>query len=161
MKLRPVICFGERKDYNVAFPYHPPKHYPELAFLGGETAGLTGVGNLAIDDGLGSSLTANVGFVNLTTLSPGAGIFNLTGTVNLTNIAYAGSNADLSALADPMAGVVKASFLAPGQTLSTLVSGEVLVGQYIGTLMPVPEPSAALCFAVGSLVVGAACRRRR
>jgi len=26
---------------------------------------------------------------------------------------------------------------------------------------PVPEPSAALCFAVGSLVVGAACRRRR
>jgi hypothetical protein len=27
--------------------------------------------------------------------------------------------------------------------------------------VPVPEPSAALCFAVGSLVVGAACRRRR
>ena len=95
------------------------------------------------------------------------GFFNLNGVVNLMNLAYAGSNADLAGLTGSSDSVFQASFTAPvDETLNSLVTGAVKVGNYSGTIagsynasVNTPEPSAALCFAVGSLVVGAACRR--
>ena len=138
-------------------PLHHTKERP-----GGSVAG---TGLLAIDDGVGNIFTADFEFIDIRTIF-NFGFFNLDGTVNLMNFAYAGSNADLAGLVGSPDGVIQASFTAPaGQTLGTLQSGAMQVGNYSGTITgsgsstTAPEPSAALCFGVGFLVVGAACRR--
>ena len=130
-----------------------------------QSAAVGGAGELAIDDGVGSIFTADLEFIDVTTFF-NFGFFNLNGVVNLMNLAYAGSNADLAGLTGSSDSVFQASFAAPvGETLNSLVTGAVKVGNYSGTIagsgasVNAPEPSAALCFAVGSLVGGAACRR--
>jgi hypothetical protein len=90
------------------------------------------------------------------------GGINLGAALNLTGLTYTGSNVDLINMAAGGNGIVQASFTAPiGQTLSTLVGGQVRVGQYSGTAVSqVPEPTAALSFMVGALIFGGATRRR-
>ncbi len=131
-----------------------------------ESAILSGVGTLAIFDGIGSTLTGDVSFGPISTFF-NFGAFNVLSAVNLANLSYSGSNVDLLALANDVTGVVQASFTAPSSTsLSGLVGSGTQVGNYSGTIVgtpsaPVPEPSAALSFALGSLIVGHAIRRRK
>jgi hypothetical protein len=130
-----------------------------------ESASLSGIGLLSISDGLGGALTGDVAFGSIATFF-NFGAFNITSSVNLMNLSYSGTNADLIDLATSSNGVVQASFTAPiGASLSTLVGSGAQVGNYSGTIdaasAPVPEPSAALSFALGSLLVSQVCRRRR
>jgi hypothetical protein len=131
-----------------------------------KSATLSGIGMLSIFDGVNSTLTGDVSFGSISTFF-NFGAFNISSAVNLTNLSYSGANADLQALANDLTGVVQASFTAASSTsLSRLVGTGTQVGNYTGTIVgtpsaPVPEPSAALSFALGSLIVGQVIRRRK
>ncbi|MBW2417958.1 MAG: hypothetical protein JRH19_05400 [Deltaproteobacteria bacterium] len=142
--------------------------------VGMETAAVTGAGFLIIDDGAGSALSADVTFGDLTTFGTG-GIANLLGSVNLSNFVYGGSNLDLSDLAASTDGVMTASFsIQITESLTVLRDSGGQVGNYSGLISgnpgpipgnaggvtPMPEPTAALCFALGLASVGSALRRR-
>jgi len=132
-----------------------------------ETATVSGTGSLSIADGAGSILTADLVFGDATTLGTG-GIFNLNGSINLTNFIYAGANSDLMALAASTDGSITVSFsIENTQSLTELKNGAEQVGNYSGVITgngepgsAVPEPTAALCFGAGLIALGSTLRRR-
>ena len=75
------------------------------------SAPVTGIGKLSISDGT-QSLTANLVFLNtrLRSVESDRRFLNLEGLVNLTSIAYGGSNADLLSLESAGEAMVTASF---------------------------------------------------
>ena len=142
--------------------------------LGQQTATLTGSGHLAIFDGDSSVLTGDISFVSITTFF-NFGFFDMGAAINLTNLRYEGTNADLLALAAGGSGILQTSFTAPIMTsLSSLIDGQSQVSNYSGSIVgaapspqrlpdsvsPVPEPSAALCFALGALVIATVRRHK-
>src|SRR6202041_1167888 len=115
-----------------------------------ETANVLGpLGALTINDNAGFSLTGTVAWIQLET-SAFAGGINPSLTVNITNLAYAGSNPDLSALVADSPGSMGFAFqFAPGMTLGDLTSGSgPYMTSYSGSLS-VPEPTSIGLFLTG------------
>lgn len=126
--------------------------------FGIETAPVSGTGVFSIFDGA-NTLTADVAWTDIFSLGTTLGL-NVSGNLNITNIVYSGSNADLMAMDAAGAGIltVSAQFV-PGQSLSQLMSnGALNTTSYSGTYAAVPEPAT---LAVVSLAGAAILRRRR
>jgi hypothetical protein len=109
-------------------------------------------GSLTITDAVGNSLTGTVAGIDVTTFGTG-GAVNLSGGINLTNVSYSGTNADLMQFRDEASvdgGVVTISFqFVPAESLTALaVSGADVTTSYSGsiatleTFPSVPEPSS-------------------
>jgi hypothetical protein len=111
-------------------------------------------GALAINDGLGKLLTGNVAWIQVDTFDYSGGI-NASLTVNVTDLAYAGSNPDLLTLLAGSPASMDLTFqFSPGMTLGQLSTGSgPYVTSYSGsisdTLTPAPEPASAGCLLLG------------
>jgi len=115
-----------------------------------ETANVIGpLGALNITDGASNSLTGTVAWIQLET-SAFAGGINPSLTVNVTGLAYAGTNVDLQTLAAGGSGSMDLTFqFSPGKTLGDLTSGSgPYQTSYSGSLS-VPEPTSVGCFLLG------------
>lgn len=111
-------------------------------------------------DGSGSAFSADLDFLNMTTIGTG-GIINATGTVNLSNFQYSGTNVGLARLASYPAGIVTSTFtFTPAQTLNSLVSGGGRTA-FEGTLRAVPEPAHYAALLTGGLGFALWLSRRR
>jgi hypothetical protein len=114
-------------------------------------------GGLKINDGLGNLLTGDINWVDVETVNFAGGI-NASLTVNVTDLAYAGSNPDLETLVAEGPGSMDLAFqFSPGKMLSQLTSG---VGTYntsfSGSISVVPEPGTfalMVCGLTGLLVM--------
>jgi MYXO-CTERM domain-containing protein len=140
-----------------------------------QTVNVTGTGTLTInDDGgntlFGKSLTGTINGFNLSSTIGAAGSLNTDATVNLTNLSYSGSNADLRALvseANHSGGIVTISFqFTSSTTLSSLTgSGNGTHTSYSGSITAAsstPEPSSMAIAGLGALgMFGYGLRRRK
>jgi hypothetical protein len=130
-----------------------------------ESAPVTGPGGvLSINDGSGFNLTGNVNWVDVATHNYAGGI-NSKLVVNVTDLSYGGSNADLAALSHAGSGQLDLTFqFAPGLSLADLTSG---VGPYntsfSGSLTVVPEPTSTACLllGLGALMVARIVRQKK
>jgi hypothetical protein len=123
-----------------------------------QTAPVTGTSTLHITDSQSDDLTATVQWNDITTFGVG-GIVDLTGAINLTNIAYLGSSDDLFDLADAGSASDVLSFqFVPAMTLTQLktTGGETSYSGSIST--PTPEPAT---IAILALFAASLATRRR
>jgi hypothetical protein len=116
-----------------------------------EVANVSGpLGALAINDGSGHLLTGNVNWVQVDTFDYSGGL-NASLMINVTGVAYSGSNPDLQTLSagGPVSMDLTFQF-SPGKTLNDLSTGS---GSYqtsfSGSLSVVPEPTSFGCFLLG------------
>jgi len=126
-----------------------------------QTATVTGLGSLFLNDGAGNNLTGNLNWITIETVQSLGGI-NAALSVNVTGLAYTGINADLLALANGGNGSLNLSFqFNPGQTLTQLTTGSAQIGSYSGSLAGamVPEPSTMIAGALLLLPLGASSLR--
>lgn len=141
-----------------------------ITTIGGlEMVNVTGTGSLTINDNGGSGgndLTGTInGFSLSYTLGTGGGL-NEDATVNLSNVSYSGSNADLKALAADVAqwggGVVTVSFQFSSPTSLTALTSGTHDTSWSGSITSTPEPSALAVAGLGALgFIGYSLRRRR
>ena len=115
-----------------------------------QSAPVTGTSILHITDAGTNDLTGTITWFNIATISV-AGVLNLNGVVNLSNIIYpVGTNSDLSALAAAGSGedVVTFQFV-PAKTLTQLTTtgGQT---SYSGSIASVPEPGTWALVAIGT-----------
>jgi hypothetical protein len=128
-----------------------------------QTAPVTGTGALTITDAASvpKVFSAVLNWVNIESFGTG-GTINYSGTVNLTGMTYAGTNADLLTLDHAPGGIVTLTYqFIPGLTLTQLATGGDETS-YSGTIMPttVPEPASFLLFGTLLLGVGRMVRKR-
>lgn len=127
-----------------------------------QSATVTGLGNLFINDGAGNNLTGTLNWMTIETVQSLGGI-NAGLAVNITGLAYAGANADLLALANASKGSMNLTFqFNPGQTLAQLVTGSAQIGSYSGALAAataVPEPATVVAGALLLLPFGVSTLR--
>jgi len=118
------------------------------------TAPVTGAGSLSI-----SGLTATLDWVDITQVGTG-GTLNDNGVLDLTNISYAGSNADLKQLAENTKGTATLTFqFIPAVSLSTLKSTAESTS-YSGSLVnQVPDGGMTICL-LGMALAGVEGVRR-
>jgi len=116
-------------------------------------------GGLNINDGLGNLLTGDVNWVDVETVNFAGGI-NASLTVNVTDLAYAGSNPDLETLVAEGPGSMDLTFqFSPGMMLPRLTSGSGPYStSFSGSISVVPEPTTVGCFLLG-LGALACCQR--
>lgn len=116
-----------------------------------QSATVTGLGNLFINDGAGNNLTGNLTWMTMQT-DQSAGFINSTLDLNITGLAYSGANADLLALANGGDGSLNLTFqFNPGESLTQLTTGSAQVGSYSGSIAAVssvPEPSTVFAGAL-------------
>lgn len=131
---------------------------PIFSFLGGQIAGVSGVGSFSIFDG-SSFLTATLMFDYIFTSGGGGGM-----GFSLTDFSYSGTNADLLALAaQDGTGAISFQFV-PGMSLLDLTIGDGINDtSYSGSLYApaaVPEGGATLGFLAFSLILVEVVRRK-
>jgi len=123
---------------------------------------------VVIHDGLGNNFVADVDWINIKS-SGAIGGLNAQAVVNLTNVSYAGTNADLAALATLAGntrGTAVISFqLASNANLHTLfdVNTSPVRTSFSGSLTATPAPAGLvlLCLGGASLGLGGLVRRWR
>ena len=128
---------------------------------GNQSAPVTGSGTLTIHDGLGSDLTGGITWVTISS-SGTAGALNIGGVINLSTLAYSGTEADLLGLAASGSGIAVVSFtFIPGKTVTELKGGIFDATSYSGTLTSaaVPEPTTVIAGALLLLPFGASTLR--
>ncbi len=123
-----------------------------------QSAMVTGpAGQLVINDGSGYNLTGIVNWGQIETFNY-AGALNASLGVNVTDLSYSGSNADLKALIADGAASMNLTFqFAPGETLSQLTSGSSpFLTSYSGSISAtaVPEPTTVSCSLIGLTILG-------
>ncbi len=112
----------------------------------------TAGGTLTINDGAGYLLTGTVNWMQVQTINSG-GSLNASALVNVTALAYSGLNADLLTLAQGDGSVTLAFQFAPGEDLTTLISGGGPYStSYNGSITSVPVPEATTMIA-GALLL--------
>jgi VPDSG-CTERM motif len=130
--------------------------------FGVSTAPVSGSGTFFIVDG-GDTLTADITFANVIQAGVGSTI-NFTGAVNMSNITYGGSNADLLELYNDGAGINTVTFQFTNvRTLSTLKTSENATS-FSGSIESVGVPdggSSAAMLGLAFVGIGALARRRR
>jgi hypothetical protein len=124
-----------------------------------QSAAVTGpLGALVISSASGN-LTGEVNWAEIETFNF-SGALNASLVVNVTDLAYTGSNADLQKLASEGLGSMNLSFqFSPGETLSQLSTGNTpFTTSYSGSISasPVPEPASYVSFLIGACVLGSA-----
>ncbi len=137
-----------------------------LGAINGDNAVVTGSGVLTISDGT-QNFTADISLSSIN--KPGSlGQLNPSEIVNLSNVHYAGNNADLKAFAGGLNQTAVLGFF-NGHTLSQLESGGSTVNTgYFGSLIDgsaavVPEPNAMVLALAATPALGGFwfSRRRR
>jgi hypothetical protein len=115
-----------------------------------ETANVLGpLGGLRINDNASNLLTGNVDWIQVATHDFG-GVVNAGLTVNVTGLAYSGSNPDLLALVAGNPASMDLTFqFAPGMTLGQLTSGSGPYQTSYSGSITVPEPTSVGCFLLG------------
>jgi hypothetical protein len=119
-----------------------------------------------ITDAKDVSLTAAISGVDISTLGT-AGVINVDGAINLTNVHYSGTNADLLELKNDVAasgGIVALTFqFVPGETLTEMAAGGSDPNSYSGTIATasIPEPGSLVlgCIALGTIAGGVTWRK--
>lgn len=128
-----------------------------------ESANVSGTGVLSIFDGF-ETLSADLNWIDIATFGT-AGSLNTTGSANLTNISYVGTNGDLLALANAGDGINTASFQFTSPTSLTdlfTTRTSVTSTSFSGSITPVPIPAAIWLFGSGLLgMIGIARRRKK
>ena len=119
-----------------------------------QSAPVSTLGELVISDG-SHNLTGTVNWVNVATLGVAVGVFNQNLAINVTDLAYTGSNPDLQALVYNQDAILDLSFsFLPGKNLTQLSTG---TGPYdtgfSGSIYSVPEPAPLALTAVGGLAL--------
>jgi hypothetical protein len=133
-----------------------PFHYgPITTVIAGsstdESASVTGpIGGLVITDSVGSNLTGNVNWVQISTHDYG-GAINAALTVNVSGLTYGGANPDLKDLVLGSPASMDLTFqFSPGETLVDLTSGSgPYQTSYSGSISVIPEPSTLGLLALG------------
>ncbi len=128
-------------------------------------------GTFSVYDRASNTLTANLNWENIEVLYGLFGLLNTTGTANLSNVTYSGSNSDLLGIKDGGDQTVVLTFqFSPvtSQSLTELMTpGQVSSTSYSGSLSsssspPVPEPSSCMLLVTAGLgMLAYASRRRR
>lgn len=123
---------------------------------------------LSIRDAGGFELVGDLTFAAISTLTIPGGInggIAGSGSLNLVNITYSGTNADLIRLRDSLAATASISFTPLlGQDLAYLASTPTTTVPYSGVLMAAPAPSGLLLAGAGTFLASAGgvfFRRRR
>ena len=125
-----------------------------------QTAAVTPTGIFAISDGTGN-LTGTVDLGTITTAVNSFGGINTSLNVNLTDLSYSGTNADLKELVSDQPGTLDVSFqFATPENLTTLAGLSSFVTSFSGTVEEVPEPASWAMLLVGCGMLGLLGRRR-
>jgi hypothetical protein len=114
-----------------------------------QTASVTGTGKISITDSSNHKFSGDLTWIDITSIGTQDG-FNTNGSVNVTNLSYAGTNADLLALLNAKTGIATLTFtFTTAHNLTTLKGGN-FTDAFTGTYAPaVPEPTFYALFGVG------------
>jgi hypothetical protein len=125
--------------------------------LGGgtEEAKVTGTGRFRINDGSGTCVggcdfSGDLTWDDIFSIGSGDG-FNMNALVNVTNLSYAGTNADLLALLAAVSGktTVSFTFASPMSLTALKAAGASTLDAYSGQYTPTPEPNFYALLAMG------------
>lgn len=127
-----------------------------------QSAKVSGTSMLHITDSSSIDLTAQIDWSNITTFNT-AGVLNLDGAINLSDIEYTGSNSDLLTLLEEAGGTGSDTVtfqFNPAESLSQLAStgGET---SYSGSISAVPEPASSVLILGGLAALYCFFRFRR
>ena len=127
-----------------------------------QSATVTGLGNLFINDGAGNNLTGNLNWMTIQT-DQSAGFINSSLALNITGLAYTELTNALLALVRDGNGSLNLTFqFNPGASLTQLTTGSVQIGSYSGSFAAgasVPEPSTVVAGALLLLPFGVSAAR--
>ena len=133
-----------------------------------QTAAVTGSGTFSITDQLGDVFSGDVAWIDIYTVASTGGAVNSGASINLTNIAYSGTNTDLQTLAASTLGnivTMSFSFTSGGSLVSlTSDSGQPKLTStgFSGQLTVAPAPSAlTMLLSVLPLLLGCVVFGRR
>lgn len=138
---------------------------PITTVIGGlEIASVIGTGTFLVFDGV-DSLTADLKFDEISSYKNSVGL-SFSSLVNLTNVAYSGSNAGLLAVLNSIDPAISiAATFVPNKPLTELFTknpGEIATSYAVAfSGQPVPEPSTVALLSVGLGMVGFSLARAR
>jgi hypothetical protein len=129
-----------------------------------ESATVTGLGSFSVTDAQGKVLTADLTFATITSVGNGASETIFSGSINLTNVLYNGTNTTLFALFTAGEGKATVSnTFTPGEDLTALATpGGQQSANFTGSVSwvgpddvtPVPAPAGLVLLATAIPVLG-------
>jgi hypothetical protein len=131
-----------------------------IGVIGGNDAPVTGAGSFIVHAADGD-LTANLAWVTISQNGAGGGLNTLTASVNLSNIVYAGANADLVALKNDGNGVTTLTFQFTSTLTLQQLKSQVVTNSFSGTVTSVRVPDGGTSIALLGMALTALAVIRR